>query len=105
MSSPTTGEGSMWIWQQAGGHRHAREATSHSELPEGQTFVSLCGETLTVLNRDVHGPNQPGWLDPTCVTCDLQIRVNLGLPLPRCGTDGAGSANRETQTRRKMEAH
>jgi hypothetical protein len=56
----------MLRWQQAEGKRHALDG-SFPPRPE-ETFVSLCGEEVTVAVRDV--PQLGGhWFDPTCGGC------------------------------------
>lgn len=72
----------MYVWQQAGGQRHARPAIHHGALDFGATFTALCGGELAVGENDVHGPGRP-WLDPTCPACDTAFRRVLGVSPPR----------------------
>ncbi|MEV6904390.1 zinc finger protein [Amycolatopsis sp. NPDC051372] len=69
----------MFVWQQAAGQRHARQAIHRGVLDLGATFKTLCGYRLEVGEADVHTPDKP-WLDPTCEGCDYKIRRALGIP-------------------------
>ncbi|MGW4486080.1 zinc finger protein [Amycolatopsis sp. NPDC004368] len=69
----------MFVWQQASGQRHVRQAVHRGILDLGASFTALCGDDLTVGEADVHTPDKP-WLDPTCGGCDDKIRRALGIP-------------------------
>ena len=54
--------GLVAYWRPAGGERHALEPTQAPR--EGQERVTLCGETITVVEA-----SDVAWLSPTCDFC------------------------------------
>jgi hypothetical protein len=55
-------------WQQADGKRHALKLvdTLHPDVDE--SFIALCGVTVTPRRMDFHEFGGR-WLDPTCTEC------------------------------------
>ncbi|WP_298181421.1 zinc finger protein [Saccharomonospora sp.] len=64
-----------YLWQQAGGLRHAYDTQRDIPAPERE-LAALCGQVVTPTVDDITGL----WLDRTCWACDREIRVRLRFP-------------------------
>jgi hypothetical protein len=70
-----------YVWQQAGGRRHARIGSG--TLSEGRVFRTLCGRELEVTRSDDRTQEDTRWLDPPCSACDYKMRKALNA-MPAC---------------------